>query len=57
MIYSRNRIKLVAIALALTLFTPVFAAAQVSFVKNLNDALTQAAKENKFIILDISATW
>jgi hypothetical protein len=30
---------------------------QVSWVKNFDDALSQAAKEKKFIVLDMSASW
>jgi hypothetical protein len=33
------------------------AMAQVAWVKSFDDALKQAAKENKFIVLDISASW
>jgi len=36
---------------------PVFSAAQVAFVKDFNAALKQAAREKKFIVLDISASW
>ena len=42
---------------ALPLLAPVLAHAQVAFVKDFNDALKQAAKERKFVILDISASW
>lgn len=52
-----NRSRSLTLSFVLLLLTPAFAAAQVSFVKNLNDALKQAAKEKKFVILDISATW
>jgi hypothetical protein len=36
---------------------PIFAVAQVAFVKDFNAALKQAAQENKFIVVDISASW
>ena len=36
---------------------PNLAMAQVAWVKGFDDALKQAAKENKFIVLDISASW
>lgn len=42
---------------SLLLLLPVLAHAQVGFVKNFNDALKQAAKEKKFVVLDISASW
>jgi hypothetical protein len=46
------------IALLLLLaVAPNLAMAQVAWVKNFDDALKQAAKEKKFIVLDISASW
>jgi hypothetical protein len=36
---------------------PNLAMAQVAWVKGFDDALKQAAKEKKFIVLDISASW
>jgi uncharacterized protein YyaL (SSP411 family) len=46
------------IALFLLLATaPALVVAQVAWVKSFDDALKQAAKENKFIVLDISASW
>jgi hypothetical protein len=39
------------------LAVPLSAVAQVAWVKNFNDALKQASKENKFIVLDMSASW
>ncbi len=43
--------------LAILFFAPVLAHAQVAFVKDFNDALKQAAREKKFIVLDVSASW
>lgn len=39
------------------LLAPILAVAQVPWVKNFDDALKQAAKEKKFVVLDISASW
>jgi len=39
------------------LFSPAFSPAQVTWVKNFDDALKQAGKEKKFVVLDISASW
>jgi hypothetical protein len=36
---------------------PIFACAQIAWLKNLDSALKQAAKEKKFVVLDISASW
>ncbi len=36
---------------------PIIAVAQVAWVKSFDTALKQAAREKKFIVLDISATW
>lgn len=34
-----------------------FSIAQVAWVKSLDVALKQAAREKKFVVLDISASW
>lgn len=36
---------------------PIISMAQVDWVKDLDTALKQAVKENKFVVLDISASW
>ena len=46
-----------AVFLSVLFLVPVFSAAQVAFVKDFDDALKQAAREKKFIVLDISASW
>jgi hypothetical protein len=38
-------------------FSPAVATAQIAWVKGFDAALQQAAKEKKFLILDISASW
>lgn len=38
-------------------FSPFVAIAQVAWVKGFDAALQQAAREKKFVILDISASW
>jgi hypothetical protein len=43
--------------LSLFIFAPTLAMAQMAWVKSFDAALKQAAKEKKFIVLDISATW
>jgi hypothetical protein len=50
---------IIAFVIPLFLFTlaPIVARAQVAWVKDLDTALKQAARENKFIVLDISASW
>ena len=55
-VFRRNK-KLLMIALASFILTPILALAQVAWVKNFDAALKQAAKEKKFLILDISASW
>jgi hypothetical protein len=45
------------ILLSLFIFAPAPAMAQMAWVKSFDAALKQAAKEKKFIVLDISATW
>jgi hypothetical protein len=53
-----DRKKTAAVVIPLLfLLAPVLAAAQVAWVKDFNAALKQAARENKFIVLDISASW
>jgi hypothetical protein len=36
---------------------PVFPGSQMAWVKDFDAALKQAAKEKKFIVLDVSASW
>jgi hypothetical protein len=55
--FRRRGIRIAVMLLAICMIAPVFAAAQVAWVKNYSDALKQAAKEKKFIVLDISASW
>lgn len=57
MMFLRRNQKVFLIALALFVLAPVSAGAQVAWVKDFNAALKQAAKENKFVVLDISASW
>ncbi len=49
--------KFLMVALALLMLSPVMAIAQIAWVKDLDVAVKQAAKEKKFILLDISASW
>ena len=53
----RKRIKVPIIILAAVMIAPAAAMAQVAWVKSFDAALKQAAKEKKFIVLDISASW
>jgi len=52
----RSRI-VVGVVLVLLMVAPVISLAEVAWVKDFDAALKQAAKEKKFIILDISASW
>jgi hypothetical protein len=36
---------------------PAFSASQIAWVKDFDAALKQAAKEKKFVVLDMSASW
>jgi len=54
--FCRSR-KYPAVAVLLLFFAPILGFSQVSWVKSFDDALKQAAKEKKFIVLDISASW
>jgi len=49
--------RFVLLAILFLTFAPVIAMAQMAWAKSFDAALQQAAKEKKFIILDISATW
>jgi len=46
-----------AVFLPVMLLVSGFSVAQVAFMKDFNAALRQAAREKKFIVLDISASW
>jgi len=43
--------------MSLFVLAPILAVAQVAWVKDFDTALKQAAREKKFIVLDISASW
>ena len=43
--------------LAAIVLAPVLGIAQISWARNFDAALKQAEKENKFIVLDVSASW
>jgi hypothetical protein len=49
--------KLLAFSVLLAIVAPVGAVDRVAWVKNFDDALKQASRENKFIVLDMSASW
>ena len=53
---SRKIITVTAI-LSVLILTPGLATAQIAWVEDLDSALKQAAKEKKFIFLDLSASW
>ncbi|MGD0101986.1 MAG: hypothetical protein ABSC60_16735 [Acidobacteriota bacterium] len=55
--FCRTQMGLWALVSLFGLFSPAFSPAQVTWVKNFDDALKQAGKEKKFIVLDISASW
>jgi hypothetical protein len=52
----RRHGKILIFPLALFI-APILAVAQVAWVKSYDAALKQAAKEKKFIVLDVSASW
>jgi len=54
--FRRSSIAL-SIALFLLIIAPIFAQPQVAWVKDFNAALKQAARDKKFIVLDVSASW
>ena len=53
----RKHRKILALPLAVIFMAPILAVGQVAFVKSYDAALKQAARENKFIVLDVSASW
>jgi hypothetical protein len=56
--FHRNKVRwMVPVLLFSFAFSPVVATAQVAWVKGFDAALQQAAREKKFVILDISASW
>ena len=57
-IFQRNKAARLILLMVLSFaFSPVVAMAQVAWVKGFDAALQQAAREKKFVILDISASW
>jgi thiol:disulfide interchange protein len=57
MTFVRRGRMTVATLAALCVLAPILALAQVAWVKDFHAALKQAAREKKFIVLDISASW
>lgn len=55
--FLRNRWVFPAAVLIFSLLVPALATEQIAWVQNFDDALKQAAKEKKFVVLDISASW
>lgn len=52
------RKNIIAMTILLGIFLPLnLARAQISWVKDFDSALKKAAKEEKFIIVDFSASW
>jgi len=51
--------KFLALAFLFSILAPVLSMAQtqMQWVKSYDDALRQAAREKKFIVLDVSASW
>jgi len=52
-----SKMRNLAVLLLVLFLIPVFSRAEVAFVKDFDAALKQAAREKKFIVLDISASW
>jgi hypothetical protein len=57
MLQFRGISRLLAIGLSLMILAQGIAVAQVVWVKSFDEALKQAAREKKTIILDVSASW
>ncbi|MDM7994539.1 MAG: hypothetical protein QUT30_02520 [Acidobacteriota bacterium] len=53
----RRSSKILVVALAFLVLSPVASVAQIAWVKDFNAALKQASKEKKYIFLDVSASW
>jgi hypothetical protein len=52
------RKNIIAMTILLGLFLPLqLARAQVAWVKDFNSALKKAAREEKFVVVDFSASW
>ena len=49
--------KILLVALLGFVFAPALAVDQIEWMKSFDSALEKAAKEKKFIVLDISASW
>ncbi len=52
----RKKITTQAVLLVLLLI-PIVAKAQVAWIKDFDSALKKAAKEEKFVVVDFSASW
>ena len=57
-IFQRNKAAWMILLLVFSFaFSPAVAMSQVAWVKGFDAALQQSAREKKFVILDISASW
>jgi hypothetical protein len=57
MLQHCSKIKVFMIALAVMIACQGIAVAQIAWVKTYDEALKQAAREKKSIVLDVSASW
>ena len=56
-LHRKNAAWMILLSLFFFTVAPIVAMAQVAWVQSFDAALQQAAREKKFIILDISASW
>ena len=54
---NRGKNVITQAVLLMLLLTPILAEAQVAWVKDFDSALKKAAKEEKFVVVDFSASW
>jgi hypothetical protein len=54
---DKRKIAIASIMISFAVLMPTLGCAQVDWAEDLNAALKTAAREDKFVVLDVSATW
>jgi len=54
---AKRKIAIASVMISFVVLMPTLSCAQVNWAEDLDSALKTAAREDKFIVLDVSATW
>ena len=54
---AKRKIAIASVMMSFAVLMPTLSCAQVDWAEDWDSALKTAAREDKFIVLDVSATW